>query len=132
LLPALYTSLKAAGFATPSPIQGQAWPPALQGRDVIGVAKTGSGKTLGFLVPAFKLLCAAPASESEATPSRRWRLRETTPPRRRRHDHSPTQAARASQDRARPARPRSWCWPRRESSRRRSRTRRGSLADRSA
>ena len=59
LLPALYTSLKAAGFSTPPPIQGQAWPPALQGRDVIGVAKTGSGKTLGFLVPAFKLLCGA-------------------------------------------------------------------------
>jgi hypothetical protein len=73
LLPALYSSLKAAGFATPSPIQGQAWPPALQGRDVIGVAKTGSGKTLGFLVPAFKLLCAAPASDSKATPSTRRR-----------------------------------------------------------
>ena len=59
-LPAqLHISLKGAGFPTPSPIQGQAWPPALEGRDVIGVAKTGSGKTLGFLVPAFKRLCGS-------------------------------------------------------------------------
>jgi len=42
-----------AGFETPSVIQSQAWPAALQGRDVVGVAKTGSGKTLGFLVPGF-------------------------------------------------------------------------------
>jgi ATP-dependent RNA helicase DDX5/DBP2 len=42
-----------AGFSTPSVIQSQAWPAALQGRDVVGVAKTGSGKTLGFLVPGF-------------------------------------------------------------------------------
>ena len=34
-------------------IQSQAWPPALKGRDVVGVAKTGSGKTLGFLFPGF-------------------------------------------------------------------------------
>jgi len=57
LPPRLLAQLKAAGFAAPSAIQGQAWPPALAERDVIGVAKTGSGKTLGFLVPAIKLLC---------------------------------------------------------------------------
>jgi hypothetical protein len=49
----LYGALKDAGFPTPSVIQAQAWPAAVEGRDVIGVAKTGSGKTLGFLVPAF-------------------------------------------------------------------------------
>ena len=42
-----------AGFPTPSLIQAQAWPAALAGRDVVGVAKTGSGKTLGFLLPGF-------------------------------------------------------------------------------
>ncbi|MGB1599242.1 MAG: DEAD/DEAH box helicase, partial [Promethearchaeia archaeon] len=42
-----------AGFEIPSVIQSQAWPAALKGRDVVGVAKTGSGKTLGFLVPGF-------------------------------------------------------------------------------
>jgi len=41
-----------AGFQSPSPIQQYAWPIACAGRDVIAVAKTGSGKTLGFLIPA--------------------------------------------------------------------------------
>lgn len=38
-------------FSKPSPIQAQCWPALLQGRDVIGIAKTGSGKTLGFALP---------------------------------------------------------------------------------
>merc|ERR1719272_2751890 len=42
-----------AGFATPTAIQAYAWPIGCDGRDMIGVAKTGSGKTLGFLLPAF-------------------------------------------------------------------------------
>eukprot|EP01048_Picozoa_sp_COSAG05_P007661 COSAG05_NODE_546_length_8763_cov_12.991228_7_plen_525_part_00 len=40
-------------FAEPTPIQAQSWPIALAGADLIAVAKTGSGKTLGFLLPAF-------------------------------------------------------------------------------
>jgi len=39
-------------YASPTPIQAQAWPIALGGSDLIAVAKTGSGKTLGFLMPA--------------------------------------------------------------------------------
>merc|ERR1719424_116154 len=42
-----------AGFATPTSIQSYAWPIGFDGRDMVGVAKTGSGKTLGFLLPAF-------------------------------------------------------------------------------
>ena len=38
-------------FKEPTPVQAQAWPCALQGRDIISIAKTGSGKTLAFLVP---------------------------------------------------------------------------------
>lgn len=45
--------LAAAGFTAPSLIQAQSWPVVLAGRDVVGVAKTGSGKTLGFLMPCF-------------------------------------------------------------------------------
>lgn len=46
-------ALKDAGFSEPSPIQARAWPVALAGKDLIAVAKTGSGKTLGFLLPVF-------------------------------------------------------------------------------
>lgn len=44
-----------AGFTAPSAIQAQSWPIALQGRDMINIARTGSGKTLGFLLPCFHL-----------------------------------------------------------------------------
>merc|ERR1719272_1293599 len=50
---ALIQPMLQAGFATPSAIQAYAWPIGCDGRDMIGVAKTGSGKTLGFLLPAF-------------------------------------------------------------------------------
>jgi ATP-dependent RNA helicase DDX5/DBP2 len=53
---AIRKSLDAAGFPNPTPTQAQAWPIALQGRDVITVAKTGSGKTCGFLLPAIHRL----------------------------------------------------------------------------
>eukprot|EP00536_Pseudo-nitzschia_multiseries_P015458 jgi/Psemu1/320867/estExt_fgenesh1_pm.C_8900005 len=47
------TALSTAGFQAPSQIQAKAWPAAIFGKDVIAVAKTGSGKTLGFLLPIF-------------------------------------------------------------------------------
>jgi ATP-dependent RNA helicase DDX5/DBP2 len=50
---AILTTLTRAGFTRPSPIQGQAWPLAIGGNDLICVAKTGSGKTCGFLMPVF-------------------------------------------------------------------------------
>ena len=51
-MPQIYS----AGFSSPTPIQAQTWPIALQGRDIVAIAKTGSGKTLGYLLPAFILL----------------------------------------------------------------------------
>nr|RBQ89496.1 hypothetical protein FVER53263_01149 [Fusarium verticillioides] len=42
------------GFEKPTPIQMQALPALMSGRDVIGVAKTGSGKTMAFLLPMFR------------------------------------------------------------------------------
>ncbi|KAK6928357.1 WW domain [Dillenia turbinata] len=42
-----------AGFTAPTPIQAQSWPIALQSRDIVAIAKTGSGKTLGYLIPGF-------------------------------------------------------------------------------
>ncbi len=53
------TSLQAlhrAGFEHPTPIQSQAIPPALAGRDVIGIAATGTGKTAAFLFPILERL----------------------------------------------------------------------------
>lgn len=45
------SQIKRAGFKAPTPIQAQAWPIALAGRDLVAIAKTGSGKTCGFLLP---------------------------------------------------------------------------------
>lgn len=42
-----------AGFKSPTPIQAYTWPVLMDGKDVIGVAKTGSGKTLGYLLPGY-------------------------------------------------------------------------------
>lgn len=44
--------IKNQGFNKPSPIQCQAWPVLLKGEDMIGIAQTGTGKTLAFLLPA--------------------------------------------------------------------------------
>lgn len=48
------------GFVEPTPIQAQGWPMALKGRDLIGIAETGSGKTLSYLLPAFVHVSAQP------------------------------------------------------------------------
>ncbi len=48
------------GFEEPTPIQAQGWPIALQGRDMIGIAQTGSGKTLGFTLPGLIHINAQP------------------------------------------------------------------------
>ena len=53
------------GFKEPSPIQKQMWPVLLSGHDSIGVAQTGTGKTLAFLLPAFIHIEAQPKPRSE-------------------------------------------------------------------
>ena len=50
--------LAAANFVTPTPVQAGAIPPALEGRDVLATAQTGTGKTLSFLVPIIEKLQA--------------------------------------------------------------------------
>ena len=44
------------GYTTPTPIQAGAIPPALLGRDVLGIAQTGTGKTASFVLPMITLL----------------------------------------------------------------------------
>lgn len=48
----LMTTIRAQGFPSPTPIQCQAWPMALSGRDLVAIAQTGSGKTISFALPA--------------------------------------------------------------------------------
>jgi ATP-dependent RNA helicase RhlE len=56
LSPALQRSLAATQFTNLTPIQERAIPPALEGRDVIGTAQTGTGKTLAYLIPLIETL----------------------------------------------------------------------------
>ena len=51
LIPPLLQAIELAGYSEPSPIQAAVIPVALQGRDVIGQAQTGTGKTAAFLIP---------------------------------------------------------------------------------
>lgn len=53
-------SIRDAGFSAPTPIQCQGFPMAMSGRDMIGIAQTGSGKTLSFLLPAIVHINAQP------------------------------------------------------------------------
>jgi len=55
--------IMAEGFPGPSPIQSIGWPAALSGRDMVAVAQTGSGKTLGFLLPALVHMAAQPPAQ---------------------------------------------------------------------
>lgn len=49
-------ALHRLGYTTPSPIQSQVIPPALDGRDIIGQARTGTGKTAAFSIPILEML----------------------------------------------------------------------------
>lgn len=51
LSPKVESAVEAAGFDTPTPIQAQAIPIAVTGRDVLGIAQTGTGKTASFVLP---------------------------------------------------------------------------------
>jgi ATP-dependent RNA helicase RhlE len=48
----------------PTPVQAQAIPPLLEGRDVVATAQTGTGKTLAFAIPIIEALAAVPRSKT--------------------------------------------------------------------
>jgi ATP-dependent RNA helicase RhlE len=73
LHPNLLQGLKELGFARPTPIQGEAIPPALEGKDVLACAMTGSGKTYAFLLPILHQLMDKPRGRTRVlvlTPTR--------------------------------------------------------------
>ena len=73
ICPEILEAIEVLGFETPSPIQEQAIPVALEGADIVGLSHTGSGKTLAFSIPALEsidptvravqVLCLAPTRE---------------------------------------------------------------------
>ncbi len=54
--PKVLKAVEEAGYETPTPIQAGAIPPALEGRDVLGIAQTGTGKTASFTLPMISML----------------------------------------------------------------------------
>uniref|UniRef100_A0A7N5ZXB7 Probable ATP-dependent RNA helicase DDX46 n=1 Tax=Anabas testudineus TaxID=64144 RepID=A0A7N5ZXB7_ANATE len=80
----ILNALKKHGYEKPTPIQAQAIPAIMSGRDLIGIAKTGSGKTIAFLLPMFRhIMDQRPLEESEGpisvimTPTRELALQIT-------------------------------------------------------
>lgn len=72
---ALQTQLTEASFTTPTPIQAEAIPLALDGQDILGSAQTGTGKTLAFSIPLIAHLLANPKSKALViTPTRELAL----------------------------------------------------------
>ncbi len=58
--------LATCNFTTPTPVQDGAIPPALEGRDVLATAQTGTGKTLSFLIPIIEKLQSTQSKNATA------------------------------------------------------------------
>jgi len=74
---ALQRGVREIGYQTPTPIQTQTIPPAVSGRDIVGTAQTGTGKTAAFLLPILERLLDAPRGRILAlvlTPTRELAL----------------------------------------------------------
>src|SRR4030042_7136292 len=71
--PSIMAGVQALGYVTPTPIQLKAIPPIVQGRDLIGLAQTGTGKTAAYVLPILQHLLKAPRRQVGAaiiTPTR--------------------------------------------------------------
>lgn len=60
------SGVEAAGYTTPTPIQAQAIPAGLLGRDILGLAQTGTGKTAAFVLPLLNRLLDGPRGRTRA------------------------------------------------------------------
>ncbi len=68
----LKNRLTNAGFIMPTPVQAKAVPPALEGKDILATASTGTGKTLSFLIPMIQRMDAVsvPSTKGKRGPIR--------------------------------------------------------------
>ncbi len=66
LHPSVMAGVRALGYSMPTPIQSQVIPPIMQGRDVIGLAQTGTGKTAAFVLPILQHLRQNPRKRIRA------------------------------------------------------------------
>ncbi len=64
LSPAMQKQLAHAKFINPTPVQAAALPPALEGKDILATAQTGTGKTLSFLIPVIEQMAASKDSKA--------------------------------------------------------------------
>ncbi|WP_239031825.1 DEAD/DEAH box helicase [Paroceanicella profunda] len=67
LAPSILSALDRAGMTTPTPIQAQAIAPQLEGRDILGIAQTGTGKTAAFALPILHQILDMPGRPSPKT-----------------------------------------------------------------
>ena len=65
LIEPILRALKAEGYTNPTPVQEQAIPIVLKGRDLLACAQTGTGKTAAFSVPILQLLAQNPQAAKE-------------------------------------------------------------------
>ena len=74
IAPKILDALAKAQFSTPTPIQKQAIPAAIQGKDLIGIAQTGTGKTLAFGIPMIQRLAQVKGKGLVVLPTRELAL----------------------------------------------------------
>jgi ATP-dependent RNA helicase RhlE len=74
IAPKLLAALDALKFETPTPIQRQAIPHATEGKDLVGIAQTGTGKTIAFAIPMIQRLAAGPGRGLVLAPTRELAL----------------------------------------------------------
>src|SRR4030066_1220736 len=70
IAPGILEILKKIRYVTPTPIQHQAIPIAIQGKDIVGIAQTGTGKTLAFGIPMIQRLASSKGAGLVHLPTR--------------------------------------------------------------
>ena len=75
--PRLMGAIRKAGYETPTPIQEAAIPAALRGRDLIGTAQTGTGKTAAFVLPILNKLLDGPRGMPRGPSSNLFKMGKT-------------------------------------------------------